>query len=121
MNCELLNVTSEIALFSSWLVLLFIAGIAFTAIGIVNITTEVVCKKWSFKKFFKNSILLSIIGVLFLIMSVQLSPRHIVKTFKIDYDNSMMIDTNSNVENNTMVIEAVYDENNCLIKINYIN
>lgn len=33
----------------------------------------------------------------------------------------MMIDTNSNAENNTMVIEAVYDENNCLIKINYIN
>lgn len=53
MNCELLNVTSEIALFSSWLVLLFIAGIAFTAIGIVNITTEVVCKKWSFKNFLK--------------------------------------------------------------------
>lgn len=54
-------------------------------------------------------------------MSMQLSPRHIVKTFKIDYDNSMVIDTNSNTENNTMVIEAVYNENNRLIKINYIN
>lgn len=120
MNCELLNITSEIALCSSWLILVYAVGSILTAIGIVNIINDITCKKWNFKRFFKNSLLLFSMGVLFLIVSIQFSPRHVVKTFKINYNNSIVTDAN-NMESNTIFIEAVYDKNNRLIKINYIN